>query len=149
MSLPERHSPPGLQLSSSRMSSFLVPLISSPPHTPSIQPDEILCHHNAITISRKQVQKQNQDAVLFMPTKGSAPPGQLPAAFPDKACKVSGSKLPSSRGSNCDASIPRCTSFSTSILRRKAFCSLSGQRFALVRPFERFGHRAIVIVDEG
>jgi hypothetical protein len=48
----------------------------------------MLCHHSAITISHKQVQKQNQDAVLFIPTKGSAPPGQLPGAFLDKACNV-------------------------------------------------------------
>jgi hypothetical protein len=33
--------------------------------------------------------------------------------------------------------------------RRKTFDSLSGQRLALVGPLERFGHRAIVVVDEG
>src|SRR2546425_680416 len=33
--------------------------------------------------------------------------------------------------------------------RRKTFCGLDSQSFALVGPLERLGHRAIVIVNEG
>ena len=36
----------------------------------------------------------------------------------------------------------------TSTRRRKIFCSLNGQRLALVGPLERLGHRPIVIVDK-
>src|SRR5579859_237658 len=37
----------------------------------------------------------------------------------------------------------------SSTRRRKTFGSLDLQRFALIGPFEGFGHRAIVIVDKG
>ena len=39
--------------------------------------------------------------------------------------------------------------FQSSTRRRKTSSSLGGQSLALIGPFERFGHGAVVIVDEG
>src|SRR5437762_12402196 len=39
-------------------------------------------------------------------------------------------------------------SFATSTLRRKYLHDLCPQRLSLIRPFERLGHRVVILVDE-
>jgi len=66
LSLPARHSPPGLHLSSAGICSFLFPLVTlPPPHTESIQS----AAHNRITKTEDQITARSQ--VLHVIEKSS------------------------------------------------------------------------------